>query len=356
VIPTQRESELRAFAEAATGGVVTRLEPAAVGSSRLTLLVDVARGDGDTWELVLRHDGGDGPLSGTDIDLAHEAVFYRALAPHAVRIPKLVAEAPDGRTLLVERARGSESLAGLSATECEAVEQDFGRALAELHAVDPAVLELGDVTRPKDAGDHASLDLERWTRFLREHVPQPSRSSRLAVDWLGAHLPTTVERTVLCHGDAGIGNFLHEAGRVTALLDWEFAHLGDPLDDVAWVLVRSHVTGGDVWQAALAAWSAQSGIPLDPGRIAYYRALVLLRMAISCQIALAHAVRGSERDTTVYQMLLPYLGFLLPQALREAGCRDAALDRLEAEAGRELESHPVLKAVARPLVAWEPEA
>jgi aminoglycoside phosphotransferase (APT) family kinase protein len=354
VISARLETELRAFVEAVTGGRVARLERTAMGSSRVTLLVDVEGGDGERRELVLRHDSGDGPLSGTDIDLAHEAVFYRALASQRVRIPRLLAEAPDGRTLLVERAPGSEGLAELSESDREAVERDFGRALAELHAVDPAPLPLGDLPRPESAADHARIDLRRWDRFLRENVEKPSRVSRLASDWLDANAPTDCERTVLCHGDAGVGNFLHADGRVTALLDWEFAHLGDPLDDIAWVLVRSHVTGGDVWHPALETWSERSGLTLDRARVTYYRALVLLRMSISCQIALGRAARGSAMDTTIYEMLLPYLGWLLPQALREAGCREAELVGLEQEAKCLLDAHPVLKAVARPLVAWEP--
>jgi len=58
-------------------------------------------------------------------------------------------------------------------------------------------------------------------------------------------------------------------------------------------------------------------------------------------------------STTTYEILLPYLAFLIPQALREAGCRDAGLDPLEAEARLEVAQHPVLQTLARPLVPWE---
>jgi len=349
------EERFRSFVEGAIGGRVVRLERAAVGSSRVTLRVDAEDAQGHARQLVVRHDSGDGPLSGTEINLANEARFYRALADHPVRIPRLIAEAEDGLTLLVERAPGTESLGELSEPDRQAVQADFGRALAELHAVDSTELRLGDLARPREAADHALLDLARWARLQCENVADASDVSRLAIDWLGKNPPRWVERTVLCHGDAGIGNFLHDGRRVTALLDWEFAHLGDPLDDVAWVLVRSHVTGGDAWRAALTTWSEQSAVPLEPGRIAYYRAMVLLRMAVSCEIALSHARPGRAMDTTVYRALLPYLEFLMPQALREAGCREPGLDALEQEATKQLEASPI-RAVARPLVPWEPPA
>ena len=104
---TQTDDELRAFVEQSIGGRVLSLERTALGSSRVTLLVDAKDEHGEQRALVLRHDSGDGPLSGTDIDLAHEAVVYRALAEHPVRIPRLIAEAEDGRSLLVERVWGS---------------------------------------------------------------------------------------------------------------------------------------------------------------------------------------------------------------------------------------------------------
>ncbi len=348
------EDELRPFVEQAVGGKVIDVKRTAIGSSRITLLVDVEDAKGRRRELVVRHDSGDGPLSGTDIDLAHEAIVYRALASQPVRIPRLVAESEDGRSLLVERARGSEAFGTIEpAVDRAAIALDFAETLAELHRVDPARLDLGDATRPREAADHARIDLDRWLEIQREHVGQPSEITLLAGAWLANHTPQHVDRTALCHGDAGAGNFLHEHGRVTALLDWEFAHLGDPLDDVAWVLVRSHLLGGeDEMRAALPHWSERSGLALDAQRITYYRSMVLLRMAISCQVALGHAAKSGAMDTTTYEMLLPYLDFLLPQALREAGCLEPALEALSKRADETLASHPVLGSLARPLTPW----
>ena len=41
------------------------------------------------------------------------------------------------------------------------------------------------------------------------------------------------------HGDYRTGNFLESGGRITAILDWELVHLGDPLEDLGWVCMRS---------------------------------------------------------------------------------------------------------------------
>ena len=48
--------------------------------------------------------------------------------------------------------------------------------------------------------------------------------------------------TVIVHGDFGPQNVLIDNGQVSALLDWEFAHLGQPVEDLAWAewIVRMH--------------------------------------------------------------------------------------------------------------------
>ena len=51
--------------------------------------------------------------------------------------------------------------------------------------------------------------------------------------WLRARVPTTVDRTVLVQGDTGPGNFMYRDGEIVAVVDWELAHLGDPLEDLA---------------------------------------------------------------------------------------------------------------------------
>jgi aminoglycoside phosphotransferase (APT) family kinase protein len=339
------EANLRRFVETHTGGSVTQARPAATGASRRTWLVDVEQG-GARLELVLRVDTGVGPLSGSELDLAREAVVYRALQGRGVRIPKLHAASRDA--LLVARAPGSEAFAAVAdAGRRAAIVRDFFVALAELHAVNADRLALPGFAVPADGPDHARCDLDLWRRIAAARVA-PDPLCEFAARWLDACAPAA-DRTVLCHGDAGPGNFLFEGERVTALLDWEFAHLGDPLDDLAWVAVRAHLLGGfgDLAEG-FRTWRDASGMRFDVARVEYYRALVLLRMAIACRLALAHA-EGRRSDTTVYRLLLPYLRWLLPDALARAGCKGPELDEFS-EAGRDaLERTPVLAERARPL-------
>ena len=315
------EERLRSFVERATGARVERSVRAGTGASRATWLVTLA----DGAERVLRADTGDGPMAGTELTLAREAAVYRALAGGSVPIPRLVAAKPEGDALLVERAPGADSLDGLEPAARARVMDAYVDALAALHAVDASRLALPGFARPAP-DDPAGAELALWRGVLDARVTRPAPLGRFAFAWLARHAPRRADRISLCHGDVGPGNFLHAEGRVTALLDWEFAHLGDPLDDLGWLAFRGHHLSdgiGDL-DAQLSRWSERTGLPADRARIAWYRALVMLRMLVSCQAALDSG--AASLDRTVYFSLAALLGLLLPRAL-------AALAGVELETG-----------------------
>lgn len=338
--------------EAETGGAIARSERIGSGASRATYLVELQPG-ARLRECVLRLDTHDGPLAGTSLDLTREATVYRALADTAVRIPKLLGVLPEEDALLLERALGSPDLAKVpDPASRDEIALDYARALSVLHGLDSDALDLPGFARPVDGPGHALCDLGTWRDIHDRHAGPPVDWLEFAYDWLTAHPPARSERTSLCHGDAGAGNFLFVDRRVTALLDWEFAHVGDPLDDLAFIAVRAHLLGvmgplGPVFRC----WSQESGLALDPGRLEYYRALVLARMSTACRVALhGAATRGSgAMDLGVYKTLQPYLQYLLPQALALLGCDDKQLGVLRKTGELAVKAHPLLRAHARPL-------
>jgi aminoglycoside phosphotransferase (APT) family kinase protein len=306
--------EDRAWVEATAGGEAIRFDRTTAGRSRATWLIDVKQPDGTTVELVLRRDTGDGPLSGTELTLERESHVYRALAGTDVPVPRLIGTAPDGLALLVERVEGTEDLSGLAAADRAAVLDDFIDALAALHRVDVASLELPGFARPTTAEEHALAEVQLWRGVFEAGVRRPAPLVELALRWLAEHPPAVVERTVLCHGDLGPGNFLHADGRVTALLDWEFAHLGDPMDDLAWLSMRATQVGGlDSIDHLIARYAAATGIAIAPERVAYYQVFVLVRMAIACLVALDK--RNGAMDASTYFALVPLLERQITTAL-----------------------------------------
>jgi hypothetical protein len=103
----------------------------------------------------------------------------------------------------------------------------------------------------------------------------------------------------------GPGNFLFAAGRVTAIVDWEVAHFGDPMEDLAAIAVRDMATPIGHLPTRFAEYQASSGIPVDLERVGYYRALVLVRNSLMIGLGLAHPAEGFDVvEMTMYQTLL----------------------------------------------------
>ena len=290
---------------------MTRLDRVGYGASRATFIADLQ----DGRSLVARVDTGDGPMAATELSLAREAEVYRALQGTLVRIPALHAVAPGGTALLVDRAPGSHVLDDLDEEHRLMVFADYVDALADLHNVDPAGLSLPSYRRPSDPAAHALDELDLWETILDDRTVRPWALARYTIAFLRQAAPAQVGRTVLCHGDVGPGNFMHDGSRVTALLDWEFSHLGDPMDDLAWWVFRGHDMAGRCGDLSgqLRRWRARTELPVDRRSIDYYRIFVMLRWLISVAAALEGGAGGMDRS--VYFGLVPVLSVRLPLAM-----------------------------------------
>jgi aminoglycoside phosphotransferase (APT) family kinase protein len=274
------DDDTRAWLEATVGGRVVDERRPPTGGSRTVYLVDVENDGGGVLELVVRCEG-EGSFTGTEVSLAREAAVYHALGSTAVPTPALVAAAPDHSVIVLERVAGTADLAPVGSDERTTTMRNFVDAVGELHRLDVDALELPGFAMPRTAADHARLDLEMWAR-LGERAAPLDPLLRYAAAWLWANPPDTVPRTVLVQGDTGPGNFLAADGRVTGLVDWEFAHVGDPMDDWAWIEMRSDATE---LPALHERYSQRTGIAVDAERIAYYRLAVQYRCAVTTTLA-----------------------------------------------------------------------
>jgi len=120
------------------------------------------------------------------------------------------------------------------------------------------------------------------------------------------HPPPPAQKLSIVHGDYRIGNFLHdEKGNITAVLDWEMAHIGDPYEDFAWCtdLLWS---GGDVaraagmlpWPDAVAEWEVASDLKFDFGAFEWWSIFSSVK-AIGIWISSARAFADGANDDPV---------------------------------------------------------
>jgi aminoglycoside phosphotransferase (APT) family kinase protein len=280
------EARLRAWVEDAVGGSVATARRRHTGGSRAMWFVDIERGT-DTLEAVVRVESG--ALDGTHLSLGREVAVYRALEPTSVPVPRLLGVSPDGRAALLERLRGRSDLSGLSPPEASALLDSFISALAALHALEPSELGIPGMEMPSSSEAHALGEVTRWTDLARKHLGSIDPMLACALAWLQNHPPRSVARTVLVQGDTGPGNFVFDGSEVTGLVDWELAHAGDPMDDIAWLDLRASSAPwafGDVVERDR-RYERATGVPVDAGAVRYYSVLVHLRCAVITGIALA---------------------------------------------------------------------
>lgn len=233
-------------------GTVAQVRLAGEGMSDTTLLVDLA----DGRELVVRAHrdvvGGSGDqspeqhfailraLNPVDEVPSPEALHFEPDpellgAPFLVtgRLPghAVVPWSRDGRRFLNEAGAGPAG-------------RELFEILARIHAVDPS--GLGDVLHtpgPGTAPAEHSVGLLRAAIERDAGGPEPVLAD--ALGWLENHLPEC-EQPGLVHGDYRAGNLLFHEGHISGVLDWEFAHAGDPTRDIAWIMGASNRVADDM--------------------------------------------------------------------------------------------------------------
>jgi aminoglycoside phosphotransferase (APT) family kinase protein len=260
------------------------------GASREGWFIDIEGGD-PIVPLYLRLDRVGTVPGGAFHTLWVEAEIFRALHGTAVEVPEIVAVHPTQEVFLAERKPGQTWFYRISdPDEQVAVARDFIRNLAALHRLDPAALDIPSLGAVRPLPELVSQELDR----MRQRATKPDGTIdpfvELCIDWLVTHIPEYDGPVVLVQGDTGPGNFLYEDGRVTAVLDWELAHWGDPMDDIAWLSLRTVQDTFTHFPDRLREYEQLSGHRIDPARVWYYRLLAETRLAASAR----GAARGAD--------------------------------------------------------------
>ncbi|CAH1663134.1 phosphotransferase family protein [Chelatococcus asaccharovorans] len=276
-----KQDELLTWVEDVSGGKIVNRRQIAGGNRCHSWALDIEPNNGGAlMPLYLRVQVA--PTIGVEpYTVWREASVYRAVREPAIRMPRLVAAHPTVPAILTERAAGIAEFRHLKDEPARlAISQDFVAALAALHRLDISTLDLGALAR-QDLSVRAAIteEIQIW-RAMYEETERRDPLIDLAFSWLEANRPQINDRAVLAHGDAGPGNFLFDQGRLTALIDWELAHLGDPMDDLAWFSMRCVMEPVPDFAACLRAYEAHSGIRVDRERLNFHRVLVSLRVVV----------------------------------------------------------------------------
>jgi aminoglycoside phosphotransferase (APT) family kinase protein len=268
------------------------------GASRETWSFDAVLADGSLLPLVLRRD----PPSAPKGNMALEAALISAAAAAGVPVPGLLT-ASDNREVLgssfmvVDRLEG-ETIPRRILREPElaaaraGLARQCGQILAHLHSI-PATAVPG-----LPEGD----PLQQYRQTL-DALGGGSPTFEIGFRWLEENRPGEVSEPRVVHGDFRNGNLIVGPDGVRAVLDWELAHAGDPMEDLGWLCAKSWRFGVDLpvggfgtYDDLVAGYESSGGHPVDRGALRWWEVFANLRWGIICMMQASAHTSGMIRS------------------------------------------------------------
>jgi aminoglycoside phosphotransferase (APT) family kinase protein len=258
-------------AEVAGGPVVRHQRHVA---RREAWVVDAERPDGSLLKGFLRLEREQKP--GNPWSLEKEAAIVTALGPTSVPVTRVYGWNPELRCALFERVDGVGEIAAAAPEDRRTIMEQFIDGIAAMHRLDLDALdlpELAGLSLPTSAREAALAEVETivatWAGFLASYTDP---LITYGLDWLRRRAPEQISRISLLQGDTGPGNLVFDGDRLTAIVDFEWGHYGDPLEDLGNMCVREFWTpSGRLDADLLARYEKASGVPVNLDTVRYYR-------------------------------------------------------------------------------------
>jgi aminoglycoside phosphotransferase (APT) family kinase protein len=310
------------------------LEKFAWGQSNPTYRVRARSGD-----YVLRRKPF-GALLASAHAVDREYRLIAALHPLGFAVPRPFALCTDADVIgaifyVMEMAPGrawtNGALPGFDPTARRTVYNQLVDTLADLHNIDPAAAGLGDFGKP---GNYFERQVARWTRQYRDSQTDELPEMERLIAFLPERLPEQ-SRTSIVHGDYRIDNVLFDAGKLTAVLDWELATLGDPLADFSYLAMQwampadggAGLVGLDLpalgiptLDEVVERYTERAGVPVA-GKLDWYFAYNLFRLAGIVQGIKKRVIDGTASNAKAAEMAkrVPMLASAAWDFARKAG-------------------------------------
>jgi aminoglycoside phosphotransferase (APT) family kinase protein len=297
------------------------------GASQETWSFDIVHPNGTVGAILRRAPQGYGAAPARAAGLGAEAALMQLAYDAGVPSPRVlhVLQPQDelGTGFIMERVDGETIPRKILRDDRFAqarpkLAHQLGKVLGGIHGLDPAQLpELRRMTAAREIAelerDYRSFD---WPRPVFE----------LALRWLRDRDPGPSQEVTLVHGDFRHGNLIIGPDGVRAVLDWELAHLGDPMEDLGWICVNSwrfgeidKPVGGFGAREELFAGYEAAGRSVDPERVEFWEVMGTLRWGVMCcgmmqrfRMGPEHSVeramigrRSSETEIDLLRLLAP---------------------------------------------------
>jgi aminoglycoside phosphotransferase (APT) family kinase protein len=260
------------------------------GASQETWSFDIVHPDGNIGAILRRAPQGYGAAPTRAAGLSAEATLMQLAYDAGLPSPRVlhVLQPQDelGTGFIMARVEG-ETIARKILRDDQFAQarpklaRQLGQVLVGIHGLALAQLpELRRMTATKEIDelerDYRSFD---WPRPVFE----------LTLRWLRDRDPGPPQQVTLVHGDFRHGNLIIGPDGVRAVLDWELAHTGDPMEDLGWICVNSwrfgeidKPVGGFGSREELFAGYEAAGHSVDPARVMFWEVMGTLRWGVMC--------------------------------------------------------------------------
>jgi aminoglycoside phosphotransferase (APT) family kinase protein len=279
------------------------------GASRAIYSFDACFDGEDTRKLVLRMDAMSAALQAQSRD---EFVLLSVALEAGVTVPRVYWDGDEtaglgSKFFIMDRVDGEAIARKLLRDEeyartRERLPAALARELARIHEIpaDDGRLECLAPLSPDGPAD----EVRRYLAVLDlagDGHPQPVL--RFVARWLIRNAPADRPRT-LVHGDFRIGNILFDREGLTAVLDWELAHFGDPMEDLGWLCVRAWRFGVDERavgglcdrERLFELYEREGGSPVDAAAVRYWEILGNWKWAVMCVMQAGRRNDGAYPD------------------------------------------------------------
>ncbi len=306
---------------------VTAAERLSGGASQETWRFDIVHPDGNVGAILRCAPKGYGAApsraAGLDAEAALMRLSFEAGVPSPRVLHVLTAKDDLGSGFIMRRVEG-ETIARKILREDQFADirpklaRQLGVVLAGIHSLPRSQL-------PALRHMTAAKELDEFERDYRS-LNWPKPVFELALRWLRDHDPGPPAEVTLVHGDFRNGNLIIGPDGVRAVLDWELAHLGDPMEDLGWVCVNSwrfgeidKPVGGFGRREELFAGYEAAGRRVDAARVMFWEVMGTLRWGLMCggmmqrfRLGPDHSMeramigrRASETEIDLMRLLVP---------------------------------------------------
>lgn len=267
------------------------------GFSKTTILLDVAYADGEE-AIVLRADPAEGLLflDGAKVQNEYHILKIAHAAGHAVAEPLWLEQDAEqlGKRFLVSRKAAGQNIGSrvdINQQFSDALLGDFIARLVRIHQTpidltDPHVQQshLAKWAAHPTLKDLVAAQVRQWKDGARMFRLPPSPLVTRALEWMAHNVPDYDEPPALLHGDYGLHNILIEGDQIRCILDWESSSLGDPADDLAWLLdgLRAQIDPARI----TGLYEEISGRRIPPERLHFFEVFNSMRFGVVCARAL----------------------------------------------------------------------